>query len=142
MPYLGRIGSTKLVLPKWHKYGILNRVIRVRPWFWLTLIDNEETSKGIKTSTFSYFTWNSTIGYSCSSVMCTYSRILELLSLAKNFELSIAFLLILLQLLRICTVVANQDCHSHLTDLQIQNSKWLIWSQQRRRFVFVINFWY
>ena len=31
--------------------------------------------------------------YSCSSVMCTYSRIRELLSLAKNFELSIAFLL-------------------------------------------------
>ena len=29
IPYLGRIGSTKLVLPKWHKYGILNRVIRV-----------------------------------------------------------------------------------------------------------------
>ena len=55
--------------------------------------------------------------------MCTYSRILELLSLAKNFELSIAFLLILLQLLRICTVVANQDCHSHLTDLQIQNGR-------------------
>ena len=27
--YLGRIGSTKLVLPKWHKYSILNRVIRV-----------------------------------------------------------------------------------------------------------------
>ena len=26
---MGRIGSTKLVLPKWHKYGILNRVIRV-----------------------------------------------------------------------------------------------------------------
>ena len=30
IPYLGRIGSTKLVLPKWHKYGILNKVIRVR----------------------------------------------------------------------------------------------------------------
>ena len=30
IPYLGRIGSTKLVLRKWHKYGILNRVIRVR----------------------------------------------------------------------------------------------------------------
>ena len=30
VPYLGRIGSTKLVLPKWHKYGTLNRVIRVR----------------------------------------------------------------------------------------------------------------
>ena len=29
VPYLGGIGSTKLVLPKWHKYGILNRVIRV-----------------------------------------------------------------------------------------------------------------
>ena len=29
VPYLGRIGSTKLVLPKWHKYGTLNRVIRV-----------------------------------------------------------------------------------------------------------------
>ena len=29
IPYLGRIGSTKLVLPKWHKYSILNRVIRV-----------------------------------------------------------------------------------------------------------------
>ena len=29
IPYLGRIGSTKLVLAKWHKYGILNRVIRV-----------------------------------------------------------------------------------------------------------------
>ena len=29
IPYLGRIGSTKLELPKWHKYGILNRVIRV-----------------------------------------------------------------------------------------------------------------
>ena len=28
IPYLGRICSTKLVLPKWHKYGILNRVIR------------------------------------------------------------------------------------------------------------------
>ena len=27
--YLGRIGSTKLVLPKWHKCGSLNRVIRV-----------------------------------------------------------------------------------------------------------------
>ena len=26
---MGRIGSTKLVLPKWHKYGTLNRVIRV-----------------------------------------------------------------------------------------------------------------
>ena len=31
--------------------------------------------------------------HSCSRFMCTYSRILELLSLAKNFELSIAFLL-------------------------------------------------
>ena len=29
IPYLGRIGSTKLVLPKWHKYGILDRIIRV-----------------------------------------------------------------------------------------------------------------
>ena len=29
MPYSGRIGSTELVLPKWHKYGILNTVIRV-----------------------------------------------------------------------------------------------------------------
>ena len=29
VPYLGRIGSTKLVLPKWHKYGTLTRVIRV-----------------------------------------------------------------------------------------------------------------
>ena len=29
VPYLGRIGSTKLELPKWHKYGTLNRVIRV-----------------------------------------------------------------------------------------------------------------
>ena len=27
--YLGQIGSTKLVLPKWHKYSTLNRVIRV-----------------------------------------------------------------------------------------------------------------
>ena len=27
---MGRIGSTKLVLPKWHKYAILNRVIRVK----------------------------------------------------------------------------------------------------------------
>ena len=27
--FLGRIGSTKLVLPKWHKYGALNRVIKV-----------------------------------------------------------------------------------------------------------------
>ena len=26
---MGRIGSTKLVLPKWHKYGTLNRAIRV-----------------------------------------------------------------------------------------------------------------
>ena len=35
IPYLGRIGNTKLVLPKWHKYGILDRVIRVsrqNPW--------------------------------------------------------------------------------------------------------------
>ena len=34
IPYLGWIGSTKLVLPKWHKCskcGTLNRVIRVRP---------------------------------------------------------------------------------------------------------------
>ena len=29
VPYLGRNGSTKLVLPKWHKYSTLNRVIRV-----------------------------------------------------------------------------------------------------------------
>ena len=29
IPYLGRLGSAKLVLPKWHKYGNLNRVIRV-----------------------------------------------------------------------------------------------------------------
>ena len=29
IPYLGQIGCTKLVLMKWHKYGILNRVIRV-----------------------------------------------------------------------------------------------------------------
>ena len=29
IPYLGQIGSTKKVLAKWHKYGILNRVIRV-----------------------------------------------------------------------------------------------------------------
>ena len=28
--YLGRIGSTKLELPKWHNYSILNRVIRVQ----------------------------------------------------------------------------------------------------------------
>ena len=27
--YIGRIGSTKLELPKWHKYGTFNRVIRV-----------------------------------------------------------------------------------------------------------------
>ena len=33
VPYLGRIGSTKLVLPKWHKHGTLNRVIRVGRWF-------------------------------------------------------------------------------------------------------------
>ena len=26
---MGQINSTKLVLPKWHKYGTLNRVIRV-----------------------------------------------------------------------------------------------------------------
>ena len=31
--YLGQIGSTKLVLPKWHKHGTLNRVIRVGRWF-------------------------------------------------------------------------------------------------------------
>ena len=30
IPYFGRIGSTKLVLPKWHKYGTPNRVIRVK----------------------------------------------------------------------------------------------------------------
>ena len=30
---LGRIGSTKLVLPKWHKYSSLNRVIRVHKTF-------------------------------------------------------------------------------------------------------------
>ena len=29
IPYLGRFGSTMLVLPKWPKYGILDRVIRV-----------------------------------------------------------------------------------------------------------------
>ena len=26
---MGRIGSTKLVLPKWHKYGTYNRHLRV-----------------------------------------------------------------------------------------------------------------
>ena len=36
VPYLGRIGSTKLVLPKWHKYGILNRVIRVWEYVYFT----------------------------------------------------------------------------------------------------------
>ena len=30
---LGRFGSTKLVLPKWHKYSSLNRVIRVHKTF-------------------------------------------------------------------------------------------------------------
>ena len=29
IPHLVRFGSTKLAMPKWHKYGILNRVIRV-----------------------------------------------------------------------------------------------------------------
>jgi hypothetical protein len=29
---MGRIGSTKLVLPKWLSYGTLNRVIRVHIW--------------------------------------------------------------------------------------------------------------
>ena len=65
----------------------------LRPCFRLTVINNEEISTCIRISKFSYSTWNATIGYSCSSVMCTYSRIRELLSLAKNFELSIAFLL-------------------------------------------------
>ena len=27
---MGRIGSTNLVLPKWHKYGTYNRHLRVR----------------------------------------------------------------------------------------------------------------
>ena len=29
---MGRIGSTKLVLPKWHKYGTYNRHFRVNMW--------------------------------------------------------------------------------------------------------------
>ena len=28
--YIGPIGSTKLEVPKWQKYGTLNRVIRVK----------------------------------------------------------------------------------------------------------------
>ena len=41
IPYLGRFGSKKLVLPKWHKYGILNRVIRVGRW--LKIVQNLQT---------------------------------------------------------------------------------------------------
>ena len=38
--FLGRIGSTKLVLPKWHKYGTLNRVIRVFRKIFLKKLEN------------------------------------------------------------------------------------------------------
>ena len=34
IPYLGQIGSTKPELSKWHKYSILNRVIRVLHYWW------------------------------------------------------------------------------------------------------------
>ena len=34
IPYLGQIDSTKPELPKWHKYSILNRVIRVGSVLW------------------------------------------------------------------------------------------------------------
>ena len=29
---MGKIGSTKLVLPKWHKYGTYDRHLRVDAW--------------------------------------------------------------------------------------------------------------
>ena len=39
---MGRIGSKKLVLPKWHKYGTLDRVIRVsfENSFWFCVFRN------------------------------------------------------------------------------------------------------
>jgi hypothetical protein len=49
--YSGQIGSTKLVLPKWHKYGILNRVIRVGTivsYYCITADAHPGVSKGQK----------------------------------------------------------------------------------------------
>jgi hypothetical protein len=55
-----------------------------------------------------------------------------------NFQL-LSYLL--LQLLRICTVVANQDCHSHLTDFTNTKFKMAdLISAEEKVCLFVINF--
>ena len=48
VPDLGQIGSTKLVLPKWHKYGTLNRVIRVMHIIIKSYIDDFFHAKSTK----------------------------------------------------------------------------------------------
>ena len=45
---MGRIGSTKLVLPKWHKYGTYNRHFRVAFVIIIALRLNKNLMKGNK----------------------------------------------------------------------------------------------